>query len=255
MDKVRVPSSIEEAVKQLEGLEVLLVAKEWERAAIVYAFTDDSEGGPTSISAVAAMGIRGLQSRNTVRKYRDAWQFAVDTGAAERVGPGDMVTLPDLGWPPVDTDEERGRKRISPTTPIEEAMDHVVGIYGAEAVVENLAETAPEAIIQTVADHPVELFDKAEKRVARVEIPPMPKPGMAAEHVSADIGELFSHAVSDVDDARKMLEEAIAEGVRFNDLEFAALDGADQRLLEKLEPVLELYRKTVSMVQLEEVRS
>jgi len=53
-------------------------------AALVWAWTEDGQGRRTdlgdkspklSISGFAALNIRGLSSRNAVRKYRAAWQW------------------------------------------------------------------------------------------------------------------------------------------------------------------------------------
>jgi len=96
----------------LAGIERLMTAKAWERAAIVYAFTtDDDPGGrptretrpevgrfPTSITAFAGMGFHGLRSRETVARYRKTWQRAIDNGYAIEVGPGDVVNLPTVPW-------------------------------------------------------------------------------------------------------------------------------------------------------------
>jgi hypothetical protein len=107
MTTITVPASLEDAVSALSGIEGLLTAKEWERAAIVAAFTDDGTPGPkvdrgdsTAIScrAFAAMGISGLRSDQTVRNYRKAWMDEV--GRAPE--PGQEVALPSTPWPPTD---------------------------------------------------------------------------------------------------------------------------------------------------------
>lgn len=110
MSKVHIPATIEEAQSTLEGLGALLTAKEWERAAIVYAFTEERrEGRPSklttsgeflSIAEFAALGIAGLKSDTTVRDYRKAWQSAVDDGYARPVVPGQGVDLPKRSYPP-----------------------------------------------------------------------------------------------------------------------------------------------------------
>lgn len=78
---VHIPDSIEKAVAALDGLEKLLTAKQWERAAIVYAFTEDDvkmnqyartkSGTGMSPREFANLDIIGLKSHNTVRNYRD----------------------------------------------------------------------------------------------------------------------------------------------------------------------------------------
>lgn len=94
--KITIPASLDEAKASLNGIGALLTAKEWERAAIVYAFTrdgTDSDKNPrrsrstTSLlpREFAALGIMGLGSDTTVRQYRKAWQTAIDDGQAKAV--------------------------------------------------------------------------------------------------------------------------------------------------------------------------
>ncbi len=111
MTRVRItlPSSIEEAQDQLAGIEGLLTAKNWERAAIVAAFVQldmtnvdlaaRTSNKIKSPSEFASLGIVGLKSKDTVRLYVEAWQFAVEDGAAKPVKPGRVTILPDLPWP------------------------------------------------------------------------------------------------------------------------------------------------------------
>jgi hypothetical protein len=108
MTKIRINSG------HLGGIERLLTAKEWERAAIVWAFTtNDDVGGrprkghetstrfPVSISQFARLGLAGLTKPETIRRYRNAWQDAIDRGKAQPVRPGDdNIEIPDLPWPP-----------------------------------------------------------------------------------------------------------------------------------------------------------
>jgi DNA N-6-adenine-methyltransferase (Dam) len=109
---VQIPATAEEAADSLNGVARLVLAKDWERAAIVYAFTrrgEPGEGGPgreqpdnsvtLPISAFAALGIAGLNSHVTVRRYRRAWEYAMEEGAAEEALPGGRVDLPNLAWP------------------------------------------------------------------------------------------------------------------------------------------------------------
>lgn len=116
---ISIPASLAEARTLLAGLDGLITAKEWERAAIVYAFTEPQQGRRTSsgitgsltIIEFAALGIAGLRSDQTVRRHRQAWQQAIDAGRAEDVFPGNVVALPDLPWGEVYVTEraERGR--------------------------------------------------------------------------------------------------------------------------------------------------
>lgn len=100
---MHIPSNIEEAREQLTGLEKVLTARHWERAAIVYAFTerpgkDWRAGSMTKLSCsqFAQLGIPGLRSHMSVAHYHDAWKQAIDEGYAADVVPGDDVALPDV---------------------------------------------------------------------------------------------------------------------------------------------------------------
>ena len=76
MPEVTVPATIEEATEAWNGIGALLTAKDWERAAIVYAYTEPTEKpGPkrsvtsdrSSFAGFAALCIAGLRSKNTVQ--------------------------------------------------------------------------------------------------------------------------------------------------------------------------------------------
>jgi hypothetical protein len=67
--------------------------KQWEHAAIVWAFTENKPRGrpeqvndgkpPCTIAAFAALGITGLRNREQVAEYRKAWQSAMDDGQVQ----------------------------------------------------------------------------------------------------------------------------------------------------------------------------
>lgn len=107
MATVHIPESMAGAIKELNGIGALLTAKEWERAAIVYAFTTDQQGtnqhqrksaNALGISEFARLGITGLRNHEQVSDYRKAWQSAIDDGQAIPVHPGDDVDLPTVPW-------------------------------------------------------------------------------------------------------------------------------------------------------------
>jgi hypothetical protein len=113
MTQVTIPASIKDARASLNGLDKLLTAKGWERAAIVYAFTGADKPGPKgdrmdtqtiSVREFAALGIAGLTDKNTVAEYRRAWG---EHGTPD-IRPGDTVTLPIDPWPPGTIDHKRG---------------------------------------------------------------------------------------------------------------------------------------------------
>jgi hypothetical protein len=108
--KVTIPATLKEAERVLGSIEGLVTAREWERAAIVWAFTEEGKGGPRtgrelaqlSIRAFAERGIHGLRSKDSVRRYRYAWDWAMEYAEAKDVHPGDRVTLPDAAWEEVE---------------------------------------------------------------------------------------------------------------------------------------------------------
>lgn len=114
MSKIDIPTP-DELRGSLKGLDRLATATQWERAAIVFAYTrgDDKGGRPTAnpltseqvsdrltITAFAAEGYHGLGSRNTIAAYRTNWEAAMESGDAVATEPGmTRVELPDLPWP------------------------------------------------------------------------------------------------------------------------------------------------------------
>ena len=104
---VSVPKSVDDATTLLDDVGGLLSAGHWGSAAIVWAFTEEGTGGPRTGSNVsqlslhefAELGIRGLSSRNTVTKYRSAWQHAIDGGWAKPAEPGMKCGLPEQPFP------------------------------------------------------------------------------------------------------------------------------------------------------------
>jgi hypothetical protein len=107
--KVSIPNTIKEAKAALGDLDDLITAREWQRAAIVWAFTRDTKGGrpgknppefgQVSVSEFAKLGIHGLTKRETVAAYRQAWEWAIVNGHAVDAEPGRKVELPDVEWP------------------------------------------------------------------------------------------------------------------------------------------------------------
>ena len=89
---MNIPKNIKAAGAKLLKLDGIVTASEWERAAIVYAFTYMHEHGGDrskvnndlgmSFAEFAIMGFVGLKSKNTVQKFYENWQAAVDAGEA-----------------------------------------------------------------------------------------------------------------------------------------------------------------------------
>jgi len=105
---IHLPETIDQAIIQLTGVESLLTATQWERAAIVYTFTEvtDKPGPKSSVSSdrslsfaeFAALGIAVLKSKNTVQRYHQLWAEHGDTS----IQPGGQVELPTIHWPPIE---------------------------------------------------------------------------------------------------------------------------------------------------------
>jgi len=100
------PASGAEADRLAADLGTVAHATGWKLAALVYARVrvQEQHGRPRtetvnldllSPEQFAALEIRGLTSKNTVRAYWRAWHSAIVRGVAQPVRLGDTVTLPD----------------------------------------------------------------------------------------------------------------------------------------------------------------
>lgn len=116
MSTINIPRTVDEALASLDGIGRLVTAKEWERAALVYALTHEGRTGgrrsgtnvTLSFQGLADRGISGLADRKRVAWYHDQWQAVVEAGYAQPVGLGDDLDIPDdWEWPPNDTVGER----------------------------------------------------------------------------------------------------------------------------------------------------
>lgn len=168
MTTIKIPTA-EQLNVALGGLDRLLTAKEWERAAIVYAFTTNEDKGgrpenlsdrgqvsfPASISAFAGLGFAGLLKRQTVAMYRSRWQDAIDQGLASPVSPGDEIELPDVEWPPTRTGTDGDAKVESRIQKVTEYLSDPE-VRGDERVAEVVAKVAatqdPERRVQQVRE-------------------------------------------------------------------------------------------------------
>lgn len=98
---VLIPEDLDIARRQLTALDGLATASEWARAAIVAAWVvlQDGPGGIVNsdngltTTAFAELGIAGLKSPNSVRRYRLAW------GDRPRPTLGEPVVLPSDPFP------------------------------------------------------------------------------------------------------------------------------------------------------------
>lgn len=141
---IRIPKTVGEATRHLTGIESLLTAQRWERAAIVAAFVrlNDAPGRPSianggNMSTVefAALGIAGLKSTTTVQTYVKRWLEHSDGVYPD---PGAEVLLPDTEWEGTRT----GTNGHNSTGGMRTALTEMVEAHGPEAVAEAVAETA-----------------------------------------------------------------------------------------------------------------
>ena len=135
-----------------------MTAKEWERAAIVYAFTTNNGPGrpeklsgtgqfPVSVAEFAAIGFHGLRRRETVARYRRVWQQAIDEGYAVEVHPGDLVNLPSEVKPwaevydPTEGDSRYPQGDVADDLRLQAAVDQT-GAYKVLDIAKNVAAMA-----------------------------------------------------------------------------------------------------------------
>lgn len=197
--RVTIPASIDDAIGKLEGIESLLTAKGWERAAIVYAFTEERPAGNQprqmansrhlSISDFADLGIAGLRTRDTVRRYRNAW---IAGGGDPNIKPGDNVELPEGDFPP---EKRQPRIEVSPGSSPDTAVqaiktmnleqrtaalralvsdDAIAGERKAEAVLLAMSDQyVTEEVATFIASSPVAMrrLEKAMRTKRNREIP------------------------------------------------------------------------------------
>lgn len=165
-DQHRIPRDADAAIERLASIGALVVAKEWDRAAIVYALCRDgrtSGNAEMTFGQLAEKGIVGLRDQETISHYRACWQYAVDQGVAEPVTLGSVYVTPDLGFPPNPTvgrgmDSER-RDRLM-------EAGREAGMRSGSKVVDVAAN--PRALRTAIESDP-ETFKVAREAVSRAE--------------------------------------------------------------------------------------
>lgn len=148
-----IPRTLTSAEKVLNDIGGLVTAKEWHRAALVYAFTRPSKGGrpsgnriaadAVSIREFAAKGVIGLKSQNTIRRYREAWE-----ATGREAAPGRKVNLDGLPeWETVfDASDSGGRPR-APMAEITKRAEKDPEY--ADRLIEEVTKVRPEVITST----------------------------------------------------------------------------------------------------------
>ena len=145
-ESITIPASIEDAVDALTGLGELIVARKWERSAIVAAFVRLGEGQGTSSTSgrgfesardFAGRGIVGLSSTTSVTKYVQAW---LDTHNDQYPRPGATRRLPNSEFPPMRT----GTDGHSSDDGVRRTVERIVARPGgADALAEVIEEVTP----------------------------------------------------------------------------------------------------------------
>jgi hypothetical protein len=157
--KINVPKTVKEAQAALSDLDDLITAKEWSRAAIVWAFTEQRQGRRSDLAGVPAklsvtefakLGIHGLRDRGTVVAYREAWEWAViNHGAPDHV-PGDRIELPDIEWP--GRQDGSGQRRYVEADPSALARAMGRGKIDAESFAQDIDADTAAAIVGRIAE-------------------------------------------------------------------------------------------------------
>jgi len=189
MTKVQIPVTIETAIEELEGLAALLTARGWERAAIIYAFTYDgrqslelkNREGRMTVSEFIELGITDLSSDASVALNRKRW---IEHGDPD-IKPGDMVTLPKVKWPPI---ESRPNKHRVSKMKAEALAGHIAARDDAEEVIERFAEENLEAAI-TGTGKALRKKNTRAKKEQDADIQKERKPGQKKRHTDRGLSD------------------------------------------------------------------
>jgi hypothetical protein len=188
--------------RTIEGVAGLLVARKWDKAAIVYAWTTPEESGGRpqkrvekstlyNIKQFAALGITGLTDPDSVRAYRNNWVWAIEQGLADPVGPGDEINLDLLfeqPFPPTTVtysrpheydaqyEAEAADAGISKDA-VRRTAANKAALKAAIKADPEVARAAREAVIEAArASGDKVRMHREVQAIARGEKPPTPKP-------------------------------------------------------------------------------
>lgn len=215
----------------IEGVRGLMTATKWEKAAIVYAYTQPMtkaeagrKGGasnpktgvasfPCSIAEFADLGITGLNSETTVAFYRDQWTDAMRKRKAKATKIGEAFEVPTIPFPSSEKRTGTGldNRRMTPAN-VAEAIKSDPKYRDAVAEViktdTEVAEVAWTAIEEAEEARRKEADLAAIQRGGKVNpCPPKSKLGSAwdAAKEAATRGE----ALQALEDAIDLVEEAV----------------------------------------------
>lgn len=182
--EITIPASVDEAVDKLGSLGKLLTATEWERAAILAAFVRlDEHGGDktktesslASTAEFAAKGIVGLKSKDTVRRYVNAWMDEVKV----RPTPGQPVDLPTAEFP------HSGSRNNGPEADLHKStagMARALDAKPEQAAEHLVSKMTPEAKQAMATELVKQASDEVEKAVERTG-------GAVLSPTGADVGK------------------------------------------------------------------
>lgn len=252
--KITVPSTMKEAAAALGDLEELVTAKEWHRAAIVYAFTyDGGRGGDRSkprargllnMREFAGRGISGLRTEITVAHYRNSWKAAILAGKADDIQPGDRVTLPEMDWPK-RADATAGTERSAAAA----SKDPQV----AARIAANIASQHPTVFASVIANDPGAARAVAQNPRAAGAVHgqgAVGRPGISPGEAGRAAENSVSRAMGRVDRATEELHQAarhILIAKMFCD-DFGIEDGdAESEAIERIKRNLRTYENRSSL--------
>lgn len=218
-----IPSTLDEVKEHLNGLGKLVTAKEWERAAIVWAWTTRVGSGARtdlartsqvmSFREFASHGIVGLKSKDTVAAYHDRWQSIVDKYGDEYVvRPGDEIPAVADPWREERSRDESSGESTSNSAPQPSVEDVVAAI-----------RNNPEVAQQVVADA------DARAAVARASFEydgDAEEMANAADPQRAEMGEITRRA--NLWDAWRKIRYDVDRTVTWTDRELESLSEEDK---------------------------
>jgi hypothetical protein len=170
LPRITIPASIEEVTTKLNGLEALLTTKEYERSALVFAFTRPSQGQRSDLSrkgekltftAFAKLGIAGLRKADTVAAYHQAW---IDANGALDIGPGDRVELPATPWP--GRQDDSGKKRYVEKDEAAVGRSIARKELDVEVLAQNLSDADAAAVVARITEDRPTIVRKIERQAA-----------------------------------------------------------------------------------------
>ena len=89
-DTITIPANVRDAAGRIAELDALIVAKQWEKAALIAAYTAPGQLSHRELADAAGISLE------TIKTYRKVW---LDGGGDLNIRPGSKATLPTKPWP------------------------------------------------------------------------------------------------------------------------------------------------------------